>query len=65
MSSGDYTYRWLLAWAVVLVLVGLANRTRVGHAALYYLLALMLLFLVVTQYRWLTWALSPITGHKA
>lgn len=55
-------YRILLAWAVVLMLVGLANQSRVGHATIYYLLVLALLLLVVTQYRWFATVLAPIAG---
>lgn len=63
-SSGASTYRWLLAWAVVLVLGGLANRSRVGHVAIYYALVLALFFLFVTQFQWLATVLSPITGQS-
>lgn len=64
-SAGSYTYRWVLAWALVLILAGALNRTRAGHAALYYALSLALVFLLVTQYKWFARALSPITGARA
>ncbi|MGZ6392508.1 MAG: hypothetical protein ACXWQZ_24990 [Ktedonobacterales bacterium] len=56
--------RWVIAWAVVLLLLGLLNRTRLGHTLIYYALALMLLLLVVTQYKWFANVLQPITGHN-
>ena len=62
LSGGAAMFRWLLAWAVVLMLAGLANRSRVGHMLLYYLMVLALVFLIVTQYRWFANALAPITG---
>lgn len=62
-SSGSYTMRWLLAWSVAAVLFFVAIRTRFGYNTAYYLVALMLLLLLVTQYRWLAAALAPITGQ--
>ena len=61
-SQGAYTLRWLVAWSLVLVLFLLAVRTRFGYATAYYLVALCLILLLVTQYRWVASALSPITG---
>lgn len=53
-------FRWLLAWGVFLMLMSFVNRTRFGHALIYYGLALLILFLVVTQYQWFNWALAPL-----
>jgi hypothetical protein len=64
-AAGLYTFRWLLAWALVLVLLGLANRTRVGHLTIVYLLALSILLIVLTQSRWFAWALAPLTTPGA
>lgn len=61
-TNGAAAYRVLLAWAVALLLLGIANRSRVGHVTIYYLLALALFFLIVTQYRWFASVLQPITG---
>lgn len=52
-------FQWLLAWAVFLAIMAILNRTRIGHAAIYYTLLLCVLFLVVTQYAWLSAALLP------
>jgi hypothetical protein len=54
------TFRWLLAWAIVIVLASLANKTRIGHTLMYYMLWLLLLFLVVTQYKFIAAALAPV-----
>lgn len=64
-DPGLYTLRWLLAWAVVLVFLGLANRTRIGHLTIVYLLSLSILLLVLTQSRWFAWALAPLTPAGA
>lgn len=63
VAGAMQAYRVLLAWAVVLVLVGIANQSRVGHTAIYYLLVLALFLLIVTQYRWFASVLAPITGQ--
>lgn len=52
-------YHWLVAWAVILIILYFLNRTRLGHVIIYYFLALMLFFLVVTQYRFFAAALAP------
>lgn len=57
--------RWVIAWAVVIMVLALLNRTRLGHTLIYYALALMLLLLLVTQYKWLANVLQPITGKDA
>lgn len=59
ISAGAATFRFLLAWGIVLVLLGLANRTRLGHVLIYYTLSLMILFLVLTQYQWFANVLQP------
>jgi hypothetical protein len=59
-TPGAYTFRWLLAWGVFLVILSLVNRTRVGHVTIYYLLVLALLLLLVTQFGWLSQVLQPV-----
>lgn len=54
-------YHWLVAWAVILIILYFLNRTRLGHVIIYYFLALMLFFLVVTQYRFFAAALAPFS----
>ena len=68
-NAGQSAYQWLLAWAIILVLMNLINRTRVGHVTIYYSLWLMLVFLLVTQYQFFAKALEPLntpvpTGTK-
>lgn len=52
-------YAWLVAWGVMIAILTLVNRTRVGHAAIYYGLLLMLFFIIVSNYRFITTALAP------
>lgn len=60
-SAGSYTFKWLMAWAMFVLILMLANRTRIGHATIYYLLVLAALLLLVTQYQWLANILAPIS----
>lgn len=57
-------YRWFLAWGVALLAVALINRSRLGHVIVYYVLALMLLFLFVTQASWFAQALLPLSNPQ-
>lgn len=57
-------YRWFLAWAVALLAVALINRSRIGHVIVYYVLALMLAFLFVTQAQWFAGALLPLSNPQ-
>lgn len=49
----EQTTQWLLGWAVLIVLLVLLARTQTGKAIIYYSLALMVVFLFVTQYEWI------------
>lgn len=60
-SSGSTSvYGWLLAWFVVIVFLILGARTRIGYSLIYYGLALMLLFLMLTNYKWFAAAVKPL-----
>lgn len=62
-STGDEqanTFQWLVGWLVVIVLASLANRTRIGHTFIYYGLWLLLVFLIVTQYKFIVAVLGPV-----
>lgn len=60
-STLGSAYRYLLAWAVGIVLLALLNRSRLGHALIYYTLILMIAFLVVTQAPYIAAALAPLS----
>ena len=59
--QGASAFAWLLAFAVVIFILWLLNKTRIGHALLYYLLALAVISLLLINYRWLAGVLSPLT----
>ena len=58
-------YAWLLAWAVLLATLTLINRTKLGHAAIYYGLVLMLVFVILSNYRFVQTALNPFSSLTA
>ncbi len=60
-STGDQlsAYRWLIAWVVMIILLSIIAKFRVGYTVLYYLAALTLAFLLLTQYQALAWVLAP------
>ena len=64
-SSTSGFYQWLLAYTVIIVILMVINRTRIGHTLIYYSLALLLLLQLVLNYQWLASALSPITNMVA
>lgn len=59
-DGSDYSpFQWLMAWAVLLIVLALLAQTDLGYLAIYYALALMILFLIVTQYKWFAGVLAP------
>lgn len=60
-GSAITAYKTLIAWALLLAVLYLIGRSRVGYAAIYYSECLILFFLVVTQAQYFKEALSPIT----
>ncbi len=56
-ASGD-----LAALVVFGVVLWLANKTRLGHTAIYYALLLMIFFILVTQYARIASVLSPLSN---
>jgi predicted aspartyl protease len=59
-TTTDNTFAWLLAWSVMIVMLVLINKTRLGHVIIYYALWLMLAFLIVTQYQAIANLLKPL-----
>lgn len=45
----DKSFQWLLGWIVMIVLIIVINKSRLGHVIIYYSLWLMLIFLLVSQ----------------
>lgn len=50
-GTGDMqsAYKWVIAWVAIIVLLGVLNRTRLGHVVIYYALALCLCLLIVLE----------------
>lgn len=59
-TTDTTTYQWVVAWILVLTLAMLALRTQMGYKLVYYGLVLVLVFLLVTQYQFITAGLAPI-----
>ena len=55
----EHDWRWLVAWTMLALLLVALNRTRIGQVLIYYALALMLFFLIVTQFKFFADALAP------
>jgi hypothetical protein len=63
--GGAAAMAWLTALAVLMFLLWLINKTRLGHALLYYLLALAVVSTLLANYRWLAGVLAPLTTVPA
>lgn len=59
-DSNPGVYGWLLAWGMLILLAILAARTQLGYRLIYYGLALLILFLVLTNYKWFQATLAPL-----
>lgn len=55
-------YRWVIAFTVIGILLFLISKWRVGYTLLYYLAALLLFFIVLTQYQAITTLLAPFNS---
>jgi len=69
MASTEYTdasmvYKYLIAYGLaILIFIGI-TKTKIGYNLVYYILVLALLFVAVTQYKFIVDALSPITNYN-
>lgn len=59
-SAWDTTYKWLLGWFTAIVILTLVNKSRLGHVFIYYWLWMLILFLIVTQYKYIVALLGPV-----
>lgn len=57
-------YRWVLAWAVLFVILWLFSKLAIGYTILYYLAVLVILLLLVTQYQAIASMLSPFQSRQ-
>lgn len=59
-STQDPTFSWLLGWLLFIILLVLLSRTTLGHMLVYYGLLLVLIFLLVTQYKFIAATLGQV-----
>lgn len=55
-------YRWVLAFSVIGLILFLISKWKVGYILIYYLAALALTFLLLTQYQAITTLLAPFNN---
>jgi hypothetical protein len=55
-------YRYLAAWTVILVVLFLMAKTKIGYTAIYYVLVLAIVFLLITQYQAIQTVIAPASG---
>jgi len=55
-------YRWVIAFSVIGLILFLVSKWKVGYILIYYLAALALTFLLLTQYQAITTLLSPFNA---
>lgn len=62
-TTGDQisAYRWALAYFLLIVILLMFSKLRVGYTILYYLAVLTLLFILLTQYQGIAWVLNPFS----
>lgn len=54
-------YRWVIAWVILLAVLFLIAKWKIGYTIIYYLLLLAAVFVVLTQYQAITSLLSPFS----
>ena len=65
MNIENATFTFLVSWALWLIMLSVFNTTRLGHVLLYYSLCLMILFVLVTEYKQLGPYITGITNVGA
>lgn len=62
-ETNDYSVvQYLIAWGIVFLILALLNRTRWGHALIYYALILALAVLLLVNYQAITSLIAPASG---
>jgi hypothetical protein len=62
MTVENATFTFVVSWFLWLVGLSVFNTTRIGHVLLYYSLLLMILFVLVTEYKQLQPYIIGITN---
>ena len=61
MNTEQASFQFIAAWLVFIVLMVGLNKTRLGHVAIYYGLLLLILVIIVTEYKQIAPFLNPPT----
>ncbi len=65
-NGGKFSaFQWIVGWTVLILLLFLLAKTRIGYLLIYYGLALSVIFLTVTQWRWFAGVLAPFSSFGA
>lgn len=56
------TYAFIAGWILLIAILAMVNRTRLGHVIIYYSLLLMILFILVVEYQQITPLLAGATS---
>lgn len=51
MDESTATYQFVLGWILIIAVLVLINKTRLGHVIIYYSLLLIILLILVTEYK--------------
>lgn len=62
-TNDNSAIAYIVAWTIVFLILALFNRSRVGHAIIYYLLALALFVLLVVNYQAIVSLIAPASGQ--
>jgi len=60
MPTENNVFNFLLGWALMITLLMLINKTRLGHVIIYYSLLLAIMLILVTEYKKLAPLLAGI-----
>jgi hypothetical protein len=60
-DSGQSAFRVLAAYAVLIIILALLARTTIGHLVEYYVLVLLIVITLLTQYHSVQAILAPLT----
>lgn len=63
MDKETTSYQWIVAWILVICLAALAAQTEIGYTIIYYGIILLIVFLLVTQWQFISNAVAPIAQH--
>lgn len=60
-TVGGKTFAFIAGWTLLLLVLALISKTRIGYVLIYYSLLLLILFILVTEYAVIAPLLNPPT----